>query len=146
MKRFSLGFIFDKELKEVLLIHKNRPSWQAGKINGLGGKVESEENGIACIVRETEEESGLKTSSDKWRYAALMKGPDWEIEVFYYIYDGPKEDATMNEDQPVEWFAVQNLPDNVMYNLRWIIPLCIDQLTRQEIDTVSILYNENSQS
>lgn len=144
MKKFSLGFIFDKTLEKVLLIHKNRPVWQAGKINGIGGKIESNEDCLECIVRETEEESGLKTAPQAWHQVATMQGADWEIAVFYCIYNGAKDDAVMNEDQPVEWFAVNNLPENVLYNLRWLIPLCIDAEKQKEIDSVTILYNENN--
>lgn len=144
MKQFSLGFIFDTKLEHVLLIHKNRPAWQAGKINGIGGKFEPGEDGITCIVRETKEESDLTTTADNWRYVARMKGPDWEIEVFYYMYDGPHVDASTNEDQPVEWFAVNQLPPNLMHNLRWLIPLCIDIETKKEINSATIIYNENN--
>lgn len=28
MKRYTLGFIFDSSLEYVLLMHKNRPTWQ----------------------------------------------------------------------------------------------------------------------
>lgn len=144
MKKFSLGFIFDQELRNVLLIHKNRPAWQAGKINGIGGKVEPGEDGLACIVRETEEECGIKTAPRKWHQVAMMKGPEWQIDVFYYIYDGPRDDAVTNEDQQIEWLPVRKLPSNVIFNLNWLIPLCIDTNRRGEIDAVTIIYNEKS--
>lgn len=36
-EEYTLGFIFDDRWKEVLLIKKNTPLWQAGLYNGIGG-------------------------------------------------------------------------------------------------------------
>ena len=52
MKLLSLGFIFDATLEQVLLVHKNRPTWQAGRINGVGGKVEDGETPEVALIRE----------------------------------------------------------------------------------------------
>ena len=38
----------------VVLTHKNRPAWQAGKLNGVGGKIELLESPVAAMVREFE--------------------------------------------------------------------------------------------
>ena len=57
MKRYVLGFYFDGD--RVLLINKTKPEWQRGKLNGLGGTVESGEAPILGMVREFREESGL---------------------------------------------------------------------------------------
>ena len=43
MKKYTLGFIFTPALDKVLLVHKISPEWQAGKINGVGGKIEEGE-------------------------------------------------------------------------------------------------------
>lgn len=40
MKRYSCAAIFSLNLSRVVLIHKLRPLWQAGKANFPGGKVE----------------------------------------------------------------------------------------------------------
>jgi 8-oxo-dGTP pyrophosphatase MutT (NUDIX family) len=50
MKNCSLGFIFDTTLEHVLLVHKNSPAWQAGLINGPGGKIEPGETALDCMV------------------------------------------------------------------------------------------------
>ncbi|MBI3630915.1 MAG: NUDIX domain-containing protein [Candidatus Sungbacteria bacterium] len=62
MKNYTLGFIFTPSLGRVLLVHKLNPEWQAGKINGGGGKMEAGENPLTCIVREVREETGLITN------------------------------------------------------------------------------------
>jgi len=37
VKRYVLGFCFGPSLTTVVLIKKNRPAWQAGRLNGVGG-------------------------------------------------------------------------------------------------------------
>lgn len=40
MRRYSAVALFSPNLDRVVLIHKLRPTWQAGKANFPGGKVE----------------------------------------------------------------------------------------------------------
>lgn len=64
--KYTLDFIFDKNWEKVLLVHKQRPEWQKGKINGVGGKYEEGENSVACIRRETNEKTGLDIEERTW--------------------------------------------------------------------------------
>jgi 8-oxo-dGTP pyrophosphatase MutT (NUDIX family) len=63
-KRYVLGFVMDERKEKIVLIHKNRPDFQAGKLNGLGGKIEEGETPEDAIKREIEEESGLVISDN----------------------------------------------------------------------------------
>ena len=60
--KYVVGLIFDASLENVILIKKNRPDWQIGKLNGIGGKVEPDETAEDAIVRECFEESDLMLS------------------------------------------------------------------------------------
>jgi 8-oxo-dGTP pyrophosphatase MutT (NUDIX family) len=57
MKTYVLGFVFDRNYNNVLLVEKARPEWQAGKLNGLGGRVEVGESPSAVMVRKLREET-----------------------------------------------------------------------------------------
>ena len=46
---YVLGFAFSKSGQMVLLIWKNKPEWQRGKMNGIGGKIELGEHPDATI-------------------------------------------------------------------------------------------------
>lgn len=49
MKEYVLGFAFNRERTKIVLILKNRPDWQKGKYNGIGGKIEpSDETADRC--------------------------------------------------------------------------------------------------
>lgn len=58
-KEYVVVLLFDKQFQNVLLIRKNRPQWQAGKLNGPGGKVEPGETPQGAARRELFEETGL---------------------------------------------------------------------------------------
>jgi len=47
-RRYSAVALFSQDLDHVLLIHKQKPAWQAGKANFPGGKVEESDQPSAC--------------------------------------------------------------------------------------------------
>jgi len=66
MKYYTVGFMFDDDMKSVLMIKKNRPDWQKGLLNGIGGKMEHGEIPIETMIREFQEECGIKTFESDW--------------------------------------------------------------------------------
>lgn len=79
---YVLGFMFDDSAQKVLLIRKRRPAWQAGKLNGVGGKIEAGESPIEALVREVREEADLATTPAQWRYFGVLDGPDFLVHCF----------------------------------------------------------------
>ena len=59
----TLGYVLSPDRKRVLMIHRNaRPGDQhLGKYNGLGGKIEPDEDIVSGIRREIREEAGTTT-------------------------------------------------------------------------------------
>lgn len=90
---YVLGFVFSEHKKMVLLIEKKRPAWQAGKLNGIGGKVEPGESPLAAMVREAREETGLEITD--WRHYATMlfRGEDR-----IFVYEAKTSFAVFNDD------------------------------------------------
>ena len=54
-KGYVLGFMFSPDMERILLMRKNRPEFQAGKFNGIGGKIEGTETPLQAMIREFEE-------------------------------------------------------------------------------------------
>lgn len=142
MKKYTLAFIFNASMDRVLLMHKSKPEWQAGRINGLGGKTEEGESSLDCIVREIMEEAGLKTDPTKWIMTGNLHAQSWSTDVFTYIYEGDEDDAQSLEEQKVEWFDARNLPPNVITNLNWLVPACLAKIKDAGFDTFSAKYIE----
>lgn len=59
MYKYTLGFVYCPETKQVLLLNRQKAPWM-GRWNGVGGKLDPNESPYECIVRETQEETGIK--------------------------------------------------------------------------------------
>lgn len=137
MKRYVAGFLFDETLQHVVLIRKNRPEWQAGKYNAVGGKCEKNEHPLNAMVREFEEEAGLFiaiwtpvcTLSSGTHLFDSRQNPtddDWVVDFFASVPPRGTEQLvkTMTDEQVViinlnhkrEW-------KNMIPNLEWLIPM-----------------------
>lgn len=135
-----VGFIFNADQSKVLLVHKRRPAWQAGKINGVGGKIEAGETPRTTMVRETEEETSLITLPEAWQEVGCMTvTAAANVTVFTYIHSGGEGAAQMNDHEAIAWYAVNKLPKNVIPNLHWLIPLAQHKLAG-EYKTFTIAY------
>lgn len=140
MTEYTLAFIFNKDLSQVLLIHKLTPKWQKGLINGLGGKYEAGEDYYQCITREVAEESSIRITQGDWRKVGVLTSAEWNITVLTSMYQGSTSDAISLEKEQVEWFPVRSLPSNCISNLYWLIPLCVDNLNSTKIKSFSVRY------
>ena len=57
---YVVGFCFDPSLHHVVLVRKNRPEWQKGRLNGVGGHIEeSDPDAKYAMDREFGEETGV---------------------------------------------------------------------------------------
>lgn len=79
--RYVLGFLFDAAFESVVLIKKNKPAWQKGRFNGVGGKIEDNESSNDAMMREFEEEAGLRLET--WRYFLHLSGTGFEVCCYY---------------------------------------------------------------
>ena len=64
--KYVLGFVFNESLDKIALIRKNRPAWQKGLLNGIGGKIEADELTLDAMTREFEEETSCSIDNYKW--------------------------------------------------------------------------------
>src|SRR6188768_3039539 len=61
----TLGYVLSPDRTKVLLVHRNARADDAhlGKYNGLGGKLERDEDVVAGMRREIREEAGIECTS-----------------------------------------------------------------------------------
>ena len=94
MQNFVLGFIFNKNLDKILLIKKifkkdiplELAKKLAGKLNGIGGRIEPNEFPISAMWRECKEETGLVIEYDKWtKFCELETNSGSIVYCFYTI-------------------------------------------------------------
>lgn len=78
-----VGFAFDGDVNQVLLVRKTHPAWQAGKLNGIGGKLEDCDLGdpTRAMHREFCEETGI-TEPLAWTCVAVLCSGGHTIHFF----------------------------------------------------------------
>lgn len=128
--RYVAGFMFDQEMQYVALIRKQKPEWQRGFLNGIGGHIEkTDSDALAAMVREFEEETGLHTSRHQWSQYAEMNGTDWTVIFFAALGDLNSVRTTSEETvEIVDISAVYTKTRTMIENLPWLIALAIDNL------------------
>ena len=141
MKQYTVGFIYDSDFSHVLLVHKIAPDWQCGLLNGVGGKRELGENGRECFVREVKEETNIDLKIDEVTTIGFLEDPNGRVEVFGANFQGVLFDAMVFEKEKIEWFSVDRLPENVIPNLKWLIPLTIEKLRNNKIKDCLVRYH-----
>lgn len=122
------GFLFDEKFERVVLIEKNK-DWQAGKLNGVGGKVELIESThpIRAMIREFAEETGLHI--EDWKKFCTLYGMDkdsniWNVNFFYAV--GPVDTIRQMESEVPSVVSVKTIASlNVVENLNWLIPMAL---------------------
>jgi 8-oxo-dGTP pyrophosphatase MutT (NUDIX family) len=115
--RYACGFLFSGDT--VLLIEKQRPAWQRGFWNGVGGHIEPGETPLEAMRRECREETGVDVA--EWEPFATIVGERFEVTFFRATLPWPVG-VTQTTDERPDWWFVDELPATLP-NLTWLIPM-----------------------
>jgi len=111
----TIGYVLSGDRRSVLMVHRNarQDDQHLGKYNGLGGKVEANEDVAACMRREIREEAGIECLNMQLRGTISWpgfgkRGEDWFGFLFLVTrYAGmPLE---RNPEGDLEWVALDAL-------------------------------------
>jgi 8-oxo-dGTP diphosphatase len=132
----TLGFLFDPTYEHVALIRKNRPAWAFGLLNGIGGKVDSLDMGIAdTMYREFKEETGVEVTD--WKQFGILTSPehDFRIGLFaaahpdvYNVQSVTDEEVCLQEVRHV----LCALPHYYCENTQWMVAMARNMLFGQK--------------
>ena len=122
----------------VLLVHRTARTDDAhlGKYNGLGGKLEADEDVVACLRRELREEAGIEATSLRLRGTISWPGfgaggEDWLGFVFVVdAFTGEPPDA--NVEGTLHWVPLAEVFDLPLWegDHTWL-PLVLDEAVGQ---------------
>lgn len=139
----------------MVLIRKVKPDWQAGKLNGVGGKIEIGESATIAMAREFREETGVETQPTEWHVFAKMHFPKAQVTFLRYFGEGAavaktqtvwSDELQREISEQVEHRLVRGIDEipegAIMPNLRWAIPMGFHQEGGRGLITVK--YDEHN--
>lgn len=143
MTEYVLGFMFSTDVRQVALIEKQTPTWQFGKLNGIGGKIEPGETAGVAMTREFLEETGVPTSVSEWDRFCVMRSDNWVVHCFSCVSVRVFDVKTMEREKVgVYWVSDLALGTHrTLSNIPWLVPLAINHQEHNSLLSVSALYS-----
>lgn len=111
----------DADGRAHVLLGRKKTGLGAGKVVGLGGKVEAGESSVEAVVREVAEESGLVVDPAGLRAAAVVDfrfpvRPAWNQWVTAFVTSQVLGEARETPEIAPAWFPVDRLPLGEMWD------------------------------
>lgn len=121
--QYVLGFLFSAapRYRYVVLIRKNKPEWQVGKLNGVGGKIERGEEPVDAMRREFLEECGV--SKKNWIQYGKLVFPDAVVHLFAAEDGMLMHGVRSMTPEEVGVYYSEDTDEKRIPNLRFLIPM-----------------------
>jgi 8-oxo-dGTP diphosphatase len=129
----TLGYVLSQDRRRVLMIHRNvrQDDHHAGKYNGLGGKLEANEDALAGVRREIREEAGIECVELSLRGTMNWPGfgahgEGWFVFLFLVTrFDGTPLER--NAEGTLEWIEMDRVHTLTLWDGdREFLPLVFD--------------------
>jgi 8-oxo-dGTP pyrophosphatase MutT (NUDIX family) len=140
---YVAGFLFNRDRSQVALILKNKPAWQVGKLNAIGGKIESGETAEEAMHREFREETGADISD--WKIFATLiceaerhpgapaQSQPYHVHFFRAFTNEDLGDVvdSKTDEQVIVWdylwreSSMTERNYQLLPNLNWLIPMAL---------------------
>lgn len=133
----TLGYILSADGQKVLMVHRcsRKDDQHLGKYNGLGGKLEAEEDVATGMIREIFEEAGIKVTNMTLRGTINWtgfgpKGENW-LGFIFLIKTFEGEPFKENEEGSLAWHNIDSIMKLPMWDGdRHFLPLVFDNDSR----------------
>jgi len=129
----TLGYVMTQDRASVLMVHRTaRPDdLHLGKYNGLGGKLESNEDVVAGMHRELREEAGIDCLDMRLRGTISWpgfgaQGEDW-FGFLFVVTDYRGQPLSSNGEGKLEWIELDRLEQLPLWEGdRLFLPMVFD--------------------
>ena len=111
LKHYVLCMAMPDE-NHVVLIRKERPQWQAGRLNFPGGELKPGEIAQGAAAREYYEETGVETNPEDWKQFGFLFGRDWGVSVMKCPIDAKHNQAKTQTDEEI---SINEIDYYIMY-------------------------------
>lgn len=128
--QYVVCLLFSDDLTDVCLIKKNRPEWQKGLLNGIGGKIEPNESTLAACIRGFAEETGVEVTD--WKLLCFQEALNKSYLVYYFV---AKDSAQLfhvrsTTDEQVGAYTVKYIDTkDLVSSMSWVIPMAVYALS-----------------
>lgn len=129
----TLGYVFSPDRGRVLMVHRTARSGDAhlGKYNGLGGKLERDEDVAAGMIRELREEAGIEAT--RLQLAGTIswpgfgrQGEDW-FGFIFRVLEFTGTPLAANAEGTLEWVDVARVAELPLWDGdRRFLPMVFD--------------------
>lgn len=147
MLKYNICFI--KRANEILLLNREKSSWM-GCWNGIGGKLEAQESPREAMIREIEEETGIRHYDLHFKGLVTWSGDNFDFGGMYaYIAEVPnsfeyatpkKTDEGILDWKTFEWIMDKNNV-GIVSNIPITLPMMLNEA--HSYDHHCIYKNEN---
>lgn len=140
---YTVGLLFNEAGTQVALIRKQRPPAQAGKLNGIGGRVLPGEMIESAMRREFLEEAGVPI--DAWR--PVLRIAYRQAVVWFLTARATYEQwgclQSMTDEKVLGYALLHGGLDraDIVDDLRWIIPLALNPTVRLPLELIGRGWN-----
>ncbi len=129
----TLGYVLSPDRRRVLLVHRNARADDAhlGKYNGLGGKLEADEDIVAGMRREIREEADLECTELSLRGTISWPGfgkhgEDW-FGFIFLITAFTGQPPARNPEGTLDWIEIERIGELPLWEGdRQFLPLVFD--------------------
>jgi 8-oxo-dGTP pyrophosphatase MutT (NUDIX family) len=135
LQHYVLCLVYNPTTRLAVFVLKNRPAWQAGKINLPGGKVELGETPEQAVIREINEELGIDLTEEKQSQPTLMGQIVGKGGVIWCFKADSSKTQVIPRDEETEYFFWEELDlvridHRCLPNLKLIVPLMHKEVTK----------------
>lgn len=120
-----VGILLEKD-SEVLLIKRANTGWMDGYWSIPGGALEEHESLLHAVTREAHEELAIQIDPVHTQlfHVEDVKTTVRRIIGFYFLarkWHGEPKNNEPNLHSDMQWFAINNLPENITSNAQQVI-------------------------
>lgn len=106
---------------DAVLLGRKKTGLGTGKLVGLGGKLEPDENPEDAAVREALEEAGITIDRDHLRAAGTIDypfptKPEWSQRSHVFVCERWAGEPSESDELAPEWFARSSIPFDLMWD------------------------------
>lgn len=125
---YAASYLLLRQNGKVAFLLRSNTSWMNGYYSLPAGKVEKGESFVECMVREAQEEVGVTVQPASLRHVMTLhhldseQGSTW-VAVFFEAdqWDGTVTNAEPHKHGGLDWFDLNDMPDNIIPSVRFAL-------------------------